>query len=181
MESLATFQKLAKVGRVLCKIIFICSIVGAIGCTIGAIVFGIVGDSSIRINGLTLHGLIEKEAGVSMATTLAAIIVAGISCMFEIYLAKVGERYFTNELEAGTPFTMEGAQELKKFGIKAIVVPVIAGFVNSAAMAIVMFIFDEKNNWDYDGGVSIGIGIMLLVMSVLCKAGAEKFEDNHVI
>ena len=61
MKALATIQKIAKAGRILSKIVFICSIVGAAGCLIGLITMPLIPEG-LRIGGLSIHGFIEKNA-----------------------------------------------------------------------------------------------------------------------
>ena len=67
-----------------------------------------------------------------------------ILCAGEALLVKFAERYFRNELAAGTPFTPAGAGELRRLGILSLVLPagcaaaaclvegVVAGFSGGA-------------------------------------------------
>ena len=172
MKALATIQKIAKAGRILSKIVFICSIVGAAGCLIGLITMPLIPEG-LRIGGLSIHGFIEKNANVSVGTTYASLATGMIICGGEIALAKIAELYFKRELAAGTPFTFAGAKELKRLGFCAIFIPLGTAVLSGIVYAIMAFAFDNVADMDGNYTFSIGLGIMFLVMSAVCKYCAE--------
>ena len=60
MKSLNTLQTLSRLGRVLSKIAFVCSLVGFCGCIAGIVSVVVQDENVIRIGGVTLHGILEK-------------------------------------------------------------------------------------------------------------------------
>ena len=119
-KTLNTIQTISKVLKVISMIVFVASIVGAVCCALGCTLLFALKDTSI--GGMTITSLIEKE-GTSFAEGILAMITAIISCIGSAIVAKFAHNYFTNELEAGTPFTYDGAKELKRLGIMWIAFP----------------------------------------------------------
>lgn len=123
MKSLQTIQILSKIGKVLSKIAFVFSIIGAVGCA-GGMASLPFGDSGIfKIGGVTIHGLIDNRAGIDIESLYPMMAGAMIVCIGEVVLAKFSEKYFAHELAAGTPFTADGAKEMLRLGILTICVP----------------------------------------------------------
>lgn len=172
MKTLNTIQTLAKIGKIFSKIIFILSLVGAIGCTVGIVTLAILPDG-LKIGGVTLHSIIEKSDGITVGTCFAAMAVGIVFCIGEAVLAKISERYFKNELASGTPFTFAGAKELTRFGICAICIPIVTRIVAEITYHIMNFAFDGVTEFDLDDPSSIGFGIALIIGGLLCKYGAE--------
>ena len=112
-KTLKTIQTLSKVAKILCTIVFIFSLIGAIGCTVGIIALAVIPDG-FNLGGTTIHGIIEKSGGVNLGTCYAAMGMGAVLCVGECVLAKFAKCYFVNELEAGTPFTYDGAKELMR-------------------------------------------------------------------
>ena len=171
--SLETIQTLSKVGKVLCKIVFVCSLVGAIGSFVGilALALGITG--AVQLGHVTIHSILSESTGMTLGTLYAAMTEGCLLCIGEAFLAKIAENYFRHELAAGTPFTMGGAAELKRLGLWTILLPLgtlIA--VNLVHLVFSIFFQDIADIQTYDYS-SIGLGIGFLVVSVLCKHGAE--------
>ena len=124
-KTLKTIQTLCKVGRILSKITFIICIVGAALCVAGIISLALIPEG-IKFDGLTIQGLVQKHAGVSVNTCYAAM-AAGIAlCAGGAVLAKFEELYFKRELASGTPFTFDGAKELIRLGVLTIAIPAVA-------------------------------------------------------
>ena len=171
MKTLKTIQTLAKIGRVFSKVIFILCLVGAIGCAAGIISLAVIPES-IKIGGVTIHGLIELESGIGMGTAYTAMVQGIILCAGEAVLSKLAELYFKRELEAGTPFTLDGAKELMRLGICAIAIPIGTNIIAGIAHAIMSAFFSGVGD-TYSGSVSVGIGIMFIVMSLFCRYGAQ--------
>lgn len=180
MKSLVTIQKLSKVGSVLSKIAFIFSIIGFCGCIAGLLSLQIGNGGLIKIGGVTLHGLISEEYGYNIKSITAALAGWLIVCAGEAVLAKFAERYFKNELQAGTPFTLAGAKELLRLGILTLALPtgcavagsivegVVAGFLNVTKAAAMDLYFSNE--------ASIALGVLFLIGSPLCRYGAALRE-----
>jgi len=182
MKSLKTIQTLSKVGKIFSKIAFIVSVIGFFGCVAGFIALS-VGDSGIiKIGGVTIHGIISDNLGYDIGNIGAALSGWMIVCIGEAVLAKFAESYFSNELNAGTPFTLAGANEILRLGILTLVIPtgcavagsivegIIAGFMNAEKASAVDVYFD--------GAANIALGVMFIVISFLCRYGAELAESR---
>ena len=184
MKSLKTIQTLSKIGRVLSKIAFIMSLVGFCGCVAGLIGLGFGNISFIKIGGVTLRGLISENSGYSIKSINAALSGWMIVCAGEAVTAKFAEIYFKNELKAGTPFTLDGASELMRLGILTIAVPTGCTVVGSIAEGIIVGFADiEKTasmNIHFDSSASIILGVMFIVISLICRYGADIKEGVTV-
>ena len=110
MKTLKTLQGLSKAGKILSTIAFVCCIIGACGCVIGLL--------CLIIGGSTVADFIESTGKVSIGTVYASIVIGLILCISEIIVSRSARLYFIHELDAGTPFTFDGANELLKLGIK---------------------------------------------------------------
>lgn len=177
MKALNTIQTLCKIGRVLCKIIYICCIVGFIGGAVG-IVAMLIGEQAVKIGGVTLHSVLQAEAGIGIGTIWTAIAVSMILCIGEFFVSRMAYQYFRNELETGTPFTAEGARELLHFGISLIWIPIASVVLAQIVQGVISQYFVNVETIDFDGFDSVTPGIMFIFMSLLCKYGAELEENS---
>lgn len=177
-KTLRIIQKLAKVGKILSKIIAICCIVGAIGCIAGIVSLAITGQVEYSVNGFTLHGLIENSAQRSIGTLYAVMIVGLIVCNGEVIIAKKAANYFKNELTAGTPFTFAGAKEMLQLGIWIAAVSLATAIAEPIVYAIVSHYFPNVVEMSLGGAAQVGMGIAFILVSLLCKYGAEREENG---
>lgn len=180
MKSLKQIQTLTKLGKVFSRIAYIGAMVGFFVFMVGLISLAFGLDESIKIGGVTLHGIVER-GNHEIEFLYAAFPAWMIVCAGAAVVAKFAEIYFKNEQMAGTPFTQAGAKELKRLGIVTISVTlgcrivadivqaVIAGFVNVDADAATDIFFQN------DG--TIAFGIMFLILALFCQYGVEKTED----
>lgn len=177
MKTLKTIQVLAKIGKILSSIIFVCCIIGFCGCIlgIGSLALGL---ESMKLGGVTIHGIIEKEAEMSLPGMYAAMSVGAVFCAAEAVLSKFAEAYFKKELADGTPFTLQGSKELLRLGILAIALPLAAITVYSIGVAVASQAYPEIEKLSLDGFSSVGLGVMLIVLSLFCRHGAELAEGK---
>ncbi len=184
MKSLKTIQTLSIIGKVLSKIAFIFSVIGFCGCVVGIISLNFSNGSIIKIGGVTLHGFIFDDLGSNIKGVALKLSVWMIICTGEAVVAKFAEVYFKNELKAGTPFTLAGAKELMRLGILTLAIPTGCMIVGSIIEEILAGIMNAEKavNIDmyFDNEVSIALGIMFIIGSLLCRYGAElkKGEEN---
>mgnify|MGYP004667893927 CR=1 FL=1 len=183
MKSLNAIQKLFKIGKILSKIAFIMSVIGFCGCIVGIISLSFGNGGLIKIGGVTLHNLVNSDYGYNIKSITATLSGWLIVCAGEAVPAKFAELYFKNELKAGTPFTAEGAKEIKRLGILTLTIPVgcavtgsiieeiIAGFLKIEKAAALDMYFDNEPN--------IVLGVMFIITSLLCSYGAELIEDKN--
>ena len=177
-KTLHIIQKLAKLGKVLSKIVAICCIVGAAGCLVGIISLSLGDFEAVKIGGVTIHSMIEKSAETSIGTVHASMAVGLILCTAEAVMAKLAQRYFQNELAAGTPFTFDGASQMLRLGISIICIYIGALIAADISYAIVNHNFLDVADMRLDDYNQVGTGIAFIVTSLLCKYGAEKEAGN---
>lgn len=177
MKTLNTIQTLSKIGKVFSKIVYICCIVGFIGCAVGILSL-MIGAETIKLSGMTLHSILETEAGVSAATVWAAIVAGMILCIGEFFVSRMAYRYFENELAAGTPFTEEGAKELLHLGVSTIWIPIVSTVLARVAQEIIEQFMGAAGPLALNSFDSVALGVMFIVMSLLCRHGAEQKADQ---
>ena len=179
MKTLPTIQKLSKVAKILCKIVFICCLVGGIGCLVGIISLALIPEG-FEINGVTIHGIIEESAEVSMGTVYASMAVGMIMCAGEAVLSKIAEKYFKMELEAGDPFTIDGANYLMKLGVCTMCILVAADILASIVHGIMKMTMENVGKLDLSAinSGSIMLGVMFIIGALVCHWGAELKEEK---
>lgn len=186
MKNLNTIQTLAKIGETLSKIAFICSLVGACICAVGMISLPLAGGEIFKIGGVSIYGLMKLEPGEGLKSALVFMLGWLIVCIGEAVLAKFAEIYFKNELKAGTPFTFDSAKELTRLGILTAALPIGCAVLAEILQGIIAGFMDVEiapsSEICIDNEGSVVLGIMLIVMSVLCRYGAEltdKASNNN--
>ena len=175
-KSLKTIQVFAKIGKILSKIVFICCIVGAAFCLVAlvAVAMGVTG--AMEFGGINIHGLIEENAGISVNSMYALMVVGVVACVCEGIVAKFAEVYFEHELAAGTPFTFDGAREMLRLGIIAAAVSLGGNVVISIIREIMSYAMTGVQELSVEIGTSVGIGVAFIIVSFICKYGAEQAE-----
>lgn len=176
MNTLKTIQTLAKIAKIVSKIVFICCIIGICGCIIGIIGFAI-GAEVLKINGINIEEFLQNEAEISSGT-LYCYMAAGIFiCLGESVVAKFAEIYFRHEISQGTPFSKEGVTELFRLGILTICMPLAAIIFADITQSIIAHAIENAVVLELNGSTSIGTGLSFLILSLLCKLGAEQREQ----
>lgn len=178
MKTLNTIQTLAKIGKILSKIIFIFCLIGVIGSIVGIIGLAVIPDG-FKIGGVTIHGIIQKNAEISMGTCYTVMAVAIVLCAGEAVLCKLAEKYFKNELAAGTPFTLDGAKELMRLGICTICIPLGTTVLSGIIYAVMRHFLSDVAETNLSNTVSIGLGVMFIIMSLVCRYGAEMTQKKE--
>lgn len=83
-------------------------------------------------------------------------------------------RYFRRETADGTPFTSDGAEQLKWLGIQIIVLPLvslmIAGIIYGAC--------GLECKTDFSDGAFVALGIAVILFSLVLRCGAEVMGNN---
>lgn len=179
MKTLKTIQTLSKIGKIISKIIFIFCLIGGIGCFVGIISLAVIPDG-FKLGGVTIHSMIKKNAEISIGTCYAAMAVGIVLCAGEAVLCKLAEKYFKNELAAGTPFTFDGAKELMLLGICTICIPIGTAVISGIVYGIMSSIFSGVADYSFSNTTSVGLGVMFIVISLLCRYGAEITQNEGV-
>lgn len=178
-KTLSTIQTISKVGKVLSKIAFIFSLVGLGGYFAGLLSLILGLDNSFEFGDVTVKGLIEIGGNKSVNEIYAELAVGFIFVAGAAVIAKFTERYFKNELAAGTPFTFSGAKELNRLGWIILGVGAGCSLIAFAAVQI-MKIFMTGVSYDFDITVLpyVGMAVVVLIMSLICRYGAEMNEKH---
>lgn len=176
-KTLKAIQVLSKIGKILSTIVFVCSIVGASLCLAGIISLSLGIEGMLSFGGVSIHGLIENTGGFSIGNLYATLIVTIILCGGEIALSKIAQNYFKHEIEAGTPFTFDGAKEMLRLGICGVAIPLGTVMVSSIVHEIIGTFMSGVKDFPY-GEISIGLGVTFIIVSVILKYGAELSEKN---
>ena len=177
MNTLKTIQTLAKIGKVFSKIIFVCCIVGFCGCIVGIVSLAL-GAETFKLGGVTIHSMIENEAGMSLPTLYASMAVGLLFCGEEAVLCKFAEAYFKHELADGDPFTLRGAKELLRLGILTVAIPLGTVIVCSIGVSIADNMVPGIDKLSIGEFSSVGLGVMMIVLSLFCRYGAELKEGR---
>lgn len=176
-KTLEAIQKIINVLRIITQIVFILCIVGAIACAVG-ISLMCMGLGMLDILGGDVSSFVsdnfEGGAGVAVAEALVGI----FECVGSAIVIKMANTYFKHELEAGTPFTYEGAEELKKLGIFTIVIPIATAVMSAVSYEIVMVITQETGEPMLSNGLSITTGLFLIFISLVLKSAREIMDGR---
>lgn len=172
MKTLKTIQALAKTGRILSTIVFVFSLIGAIFCVVGIFTFALIPEG-FKIGEMTIRALIEDKTGVGAGTIYASMAAGIVTCAGEAVLSKLAERYFANELKAGTPFTASGTSELMRLGICAVCIPVGTAIMAEIIRAVMKLFFANVGELVNTAPATIGLGVMFIVTSLICRYGTE--------
>lgn len=183
MKTLNIIQTLSKIGRILSKIVFVCCVVAFSVCAVSLALLPF-GFEMLEVGDVTIKGLLSRFGGseVSISLIYATVSSAMIVCAGEAVVSKFAECYFKRELNDGTPFNLEGAGQLMRLGIISICVS-IGAEVLAAIVSDVIFKYGGDtlvaDYGDISFGGNISIGIMLIVMSLLCRYGVERELAAH--
>lgn len=81
-------------------------------------------------------------------------------------------------MTAGTPFTTDGEKELQRLGILTICIPLGCLIVAEIVSGIIAGFLNCDDLLKLDNGDSVAMGVMFIVMSLLCRYGAELRVNN---
>lgn len=180
MKKLQTIQTLCRVASIMSKIAFIVALASACICAVGLICLPLGSGEVFKLGGVSIYALLKL--GSEEAIGLAAAALAGwlVVCIGEAVLARFAERYFKNELQAGTPFTAAGAREMKRLGILTIALPCGCSLLATIIYSIAAeFAQVASKDVSFSSEGSVALGIMFIVMSLICEYGAECKENRE--
>ena len=177
MNTLKNIQTLSRIGRVLSRIVFVSTIVGFCGCVIGLVGLSL-GLEPFQLGGVTIHGILPDASGQELPFLYAALSVGILFCVAEGILSRFAEMYFQHELEDGDPFTLRGAKELMRLGILTIALPLGTIILGSIGLEIAKQFFGPFESPSLDDFASVGLGVAMIIVSLLCRYGAERIEGK---
>ena len=176
-KSLKTLQTISKIGKIISDIIFVCSIIGAVACIIA--VSALASSQNIILEDQSMVDLIESM-GINFVTVIFSCVISIFACIGSAVVAKFASNYFANELEDGTPFTYAGSKELLRLGILATAIPLAISVLTSLIFTITKLFWPMlSEDAIANESVSIVFGLMLIVMSIVFKHGAEIVEKLY--
>ena len=176
MKTLQQIQKIFNAGKIISKIgKTICIVFACIGA------FGILGIAFIpdnfKIGGTTIKGIVDTSAKGEGAG-YASLAVLIIMCIGYAILCRIAEKCFENELKAKTPFTLEGGKELTLLGLYTVCIPLITNFASEAALQIFKHFMSGISEYDFDYNVTVGFGLAIMIMGMLCRCAAELINEK---
>lgn len=170
MKNLDSVQKMFRVFKVLAKIAESICFAGALICAVtllctfawqsGGHVFDISGAPIEPFTDGDFPSVYAKLISLTLKISAGAVLFALV------------HKYLKHEQSDGTPFTKEGAQELKILGIRCIYIPIIA-LAASETAAVLLGAENPENSGNL---TSMLTGVMLIFSSVVFRYGAELEE-----
>lgn len=174
MNSLQKIQNAFRIIQILTKIAYIFTIIGAACCAIGAVCVMAMhsGEQVFRFFGESVIFIREGEKINQIMATLLSVVVLLSTDAVLLYFSG---QYFIMEQAQGTPFTNEGADLLKKLGIRCIYMPIVAIVIS----AVITACLGAEGNKDVSNLPGVVTGILLLLASLICRYGAELEHVNE--
>ncbi len=173
MKTLETVQTLSKVGKIFSKIIYVCSLVGAIICAVAIAGLPFSDKGLFKIGGVSVYGLVAAGDNVNVDSLYAPIAEIMIFLIGQVVPAKFSQKYFENELTAGTPFTFDGAHELLTLGVLTLAISTGSVVLAKIIGSVIIKAVGCGEMYELDIDSSIMCGVMLIAVSFICKYGAE--------
>ena len=167
MEQLNRIQKTFRVFQILTKIAYICSIVGAIICAVGALC-AFSWYSGGQVFSLFGEPVTIFSSGKGTNEMLAVLLADFVMITAEAILLSFSYRYLKAEQADGTPFTESGAEQLKRLGIRCIWLPIVA----MVAASVIGVSFGVENIGSDSNLPSLATGIVLILASMIFRYGA---------
>ena len=174
MNSLNTVQKTFKVFQVLSKVAMILSFVWA-GLIALGLLCGAVWYSGGTVVGASRETLLVMTETNSLNQMLGVLLSELVFALTDGVLFLLAFRYFRQEQADGTPFTRDGAEQVKYLGIWTIALP-MAAVVLSAAFREV---FGVSWAGDWGNQFSVFLGVVLILASLIFRCGAELEERKN--
>lgn len=173
-KSLKIIQVLSKIGQIASRVAFILNVVG-FGISATCLLTLGLGALELPIDGVSLESLLTKY--VSESTAYAAVAIACVCTAFAAVTAQFCRHYFTRELADGTPFTLGGAKELFTLGILTFVFSIGCSTVCGVVIELAEEFFGGTVALTSPDFAPIG-GVMLILISLLCRCGAELLAEK---
>ena len=173
-NTLNKIQKLAKAGLIISKIILYCCCVGLFCCVLVLI----SRKNVVLLENIAFGNATNIKEAISIGDYYCSTTTGIIMCIMEIILSVLSIKFFKKELEIGTPFNLEITKQMKKLGIRFIYVPLIAIITSSIAHECFSHYYEGVKEIDFSNSTSIDLGLAFLVISLICKYGAQLIEER---
>ena len=175
MKSLQTIQKTFGVFKTLAKVFMILSFVWA-GLAALGLLCGVVWYNDGSVVGTDQGMLLALTETGGLTEMIAVLLVDIILALTDGTLLAFALHYFKAEQADGTPFTKRGADEIRRLGIRTIVLPLVAAILAATVHAV--FHLPANAGSDWSNAYSLTMGIVLILASLVFRYGAELEEKD---
>lgn len=179
MNSLEKIQRIVKIIRVITIVVFTLDIIAIIMC-IPVLILLFCGSQFFPFVVQLVNAFTENTARIDKATVYAAVFVLLANCASGAILCHSVLSFAKREITSGTPFTSESADGLFHLGLIFILLPLTIAVVCSIGLSIGESFYPEIERvsmGDYSTGI---VGLMLLLLSLLCRSAAEIQSQKRV-
>ena len=173
MKSLQTIQKTFRVFQTLTKVMMVLSFVWA-GLAALGLLCGIVWYNGGSVVGADQGMLLALTETGGLTEMIAVLLVDVILALTDGTLLAFALHYFRTEQADGTPFTKRGTDEIRRLGIRTIVLPLVAAIL--AATVHGVFHLPANAGSDWNNAHSLTMGVALILASLVFRYGAELEE-----
>lgn len=174
MKTLQTIQKAMNVFRIIAK-------VASVFCIVSAVISGVGALCAVtQYNGGQVLWLLGEPFdlfadGTDLLQKYVYLLSVTFMLISEAILLGLVRGYLKSEQADGTPFTENGADRLKRLGIRFIWIPAVTIAVSEAVAVLQgVEITGPVSNLE-----SVLIGIILIFVSVISRYGAELENKNQ--
>ena len=173
MKSLQTIQKTFRIFQILTKIAMILSFVWA-GLTILGLLCSMVWYSGGVVVGASREVMLSLTETDGLSQMTGVLLTDMVFALADGILLLFAFRYFQKEQAVGTPFTQDGAEQIKRLGIRTIVLPLVATIL--AAVFSELVGLSQAARADLSNLPSVTMGIVLILASLIFRYGADLEE-----
>ena len=166
MKSLDSIQKTFKVFKTLSMIAMITSFAAA-----GAALLGLICVTAWQSKGMIGLGrsVMALTGEASLEPAICALLADAVFALTDGLLFLSAWNYFRAEQADGTPFTHGGADQIRRLGIRTIVLPIVAIVIS----AVIYGCFEMRGPADWSNAASIVLGVALILASLVFRYGAD--------
>ena len=164
-KTLSNILTVFKVARILAKVVFILCIVGGAGCLVALVTLPFAENAA--------QMFLPSEAEIEFSSVYPACIAGLIACVGEVIFAFMAERYFAHVLNAGTPFTLDGAKECSRLGLASVILSAATAVLAGLMIPLVAIVAGNASELDIEMSVSLSTGLFFLFLSLIFRHGAE--------
>lgn len=180
MKSLQRVQKIMSVLKVLAKVLFIFSIIGAVLSLIMTLMIASLGSESDVINEVIKqyvdNGLLPQgtDSKVMYQTMIATMMSSTLLCISEAIIYYFVKGMYSYAVEIGTPFDKTLVMKMRKLGKLRIIVSIVTLIICAIIISITV---GDSNNISLSNSSSIIIGILYLIIACFLDYGSD---INHL-
>ena len=113
--------------------------------------------------------IFEYYGGATFNGAMAELLSNMVFLVTESILLTFAYRYLKTEQAEGTPFTENGAAQLRRLSIRFIYMPIVAIVI----VAVITVFLGVERSGDISNLLSVGTGIVLIMASLIFRYGAE--------